>query len=239
MSRIIQKTAAFLLTAALLLTALRFQIIAAGNGKKDVQYTVEQVVELLGKIDSLQEMQDKRKTEYAASQRAITNANYGSNNFSEEALEEHEAKAAAYENYVSEMFALRAEAKEAYDSLSIGEQSQIPAELSGKLDPYDSLDTYFNRKAYSVLVPDSDDSPYKYQLIGAYECSNHGCGEIPASMALIDATDGSILNEEGKWVPDRLYSYGECNYDIVYCSDAHPSPSTTNLYRRINLEDST
>ena len=201
--------------------------------------TVDEVIELLSQIDSLQEMQDKRKTEFAASQRAISSADYASNNFNEEALAEHEEMAAAYEAYVAGMFVMRAEAKAAYDALTPEEQAEIPEELAAKLEPYDKLDTYFNQRAYSVLTPESADSPYIYQLIGAYECSHHGCGEIPASMAIIDVTDPTILNEDGNWVPDKLYEYGDCNYDIVYCSDAHPSPSTTSLYKRINLEDST
>ena len=233
-----RRTAALLLAAALLLTVLHLTAVADGSGV-EVQYTVGQVTELLGKIDTLQEMQDKRKTEFAASKRAVTSANFASNAFDEEALAEHETLAAAYEEYLDGMFALRAEAKAAYDSLSPEQQAEIPEALSGKLVPYDRLDTPLNPKEYSVLVPESEDSPYKYQLIGAYECSNHGCGEIPATMALIDTTDASAVNGDGKWAPDRLYVYGECNYDIVYCSDAHPSPSTTNLYKRINLEDST
>ncbi|MBR5006612.1 MAG: Cys-Gln thioester bond-forming surface protein, partial [Clostridia bacterium] len=235
----IRRTTSLLIAVFMLFAALQFPVSAVDGGGETPVYTVDQVTEMLEQIDSLQEMQDKRKTEFAASKRAVTNANFAANVFDEEALEEHEALAAAYEEYVEGMFAKRAEAKAAYDSLTPEQQAEIPAELSGKLDPYDKLDTVFNQRAYTILEPESEDSPYIYQLIGAYECSNHGCGEIPASMALIDTTDESIRNEEGKWVPDKLYEYGECNYDIVYCSDAHPSPSTTNLYKRINLEDST
>ena len=234
-----RRITSLLIAVFILLAELHFPVSSADGDTETPVYTVEQVTELLEQIDSLQEMQDKRKTDFAATKRALTAATFGDNLFDGEALAEHEACAAAYEGYVERMFAKRAEAKAAYDSLTPEQQAEIPEELSGKLDPYDRLDTYFNQRAYDILVPESEDSPYIYQLIGAYECSNHGCGEIPASMALIDTTDGSIRNEDGQWVPDRLYEYGECNYDIVYCSDAHPSPSTTNLYKRINLEDST
>ena len=239
MTDILKRTASLLIATFMLFTVLHFPIIAEDGDDESPEFTVEQVTQLLEQIDSLQEMQDKRKTEFAATKRAITSANFASNIFDEEALEEHELLAAAYEAYVADMFAKRAEAKAAYDSLTPEQQAEIPAELSGKLDPYDQLDTVFNQRAYNILEPESENSPYIYQLIGAYECSNHGCGEIPATMALINVTDESIRNENGQWVPDKLYEYGECNYDIVYCSDAHPSPSTTNLYKRINLEDST
>ncbi|MBR0158324.1 MAG: Cys-Gln thioester bond-forming surface protein, partial [Clostridia bacterium] len=239
MTNLLKRITALFVCVLILFTAVHFPVLAVGDGEETPSYTVEQVIDLLEQIDSLQEMQDKRKTEFAATKRAITSANFATNDFDEEALAEHQALAAAYEAYIDNMFELRARAKAAYDSLDAAEQAQIPAELSGKLDPYDQLDTYFNQRAYNILVPESENSPYIYQLIGAYECSNHGCGEIPASMALINTTDESIRNENGQWVPDRLYEYGKCNYDIVYCSDAHPSPSTTNLYKRINLEDST
>ena len=235
----ISRITSLLIAVLMLFSGVLFSVSAVDGGTETPVYTVEQVIELLEQIDSLQVMQDKRKTEFAAAKRALTAATFADNLFDAEALAGHEACAAAYEEYVDRMFAKRAEAKAAYDSLTPGQQAEIPEELSGKLVPYDKLDTYFNQRAYNILVPESEDSPYIYQLIGAYECSNHGCGEIPASMALIDTTDGSIRNEDGQWVPDKLYEYGECNYDIVYCSDAHPSPSTTNLYRRINLEDST
>ncbi len=235
----IRRITSLLIAVFMLFAAVHFPVSAVDGGTETPVYTVEQVIELLEQIDSLQEMQDKRKTEFAATKRALTNATFADNLFDEEVLAEHEACAAAYEEYVDGMFAKRAEAKAAYDSLTAEQQAEIPEELSGKLVPYDKLDTVFNQRAYNILVPENEDSPYIYQLIGAYECSNHGCGEIPASMALIDTTDESIRNENGQWVPDKLYEYGECNYDIVYCSDAHPSPSTTNLYKRINLEDST
>ncbi|MBQ3894057.1 MAG: Cys-Gln thioester bond-forming surface protein, partial [Clostridia bacterium] len=235
----IRRITSLLIAVFMLFAAVHFPVSAVDGGTETPVYTVEQVIELLEQIDSLQEMQDKRKTEFAATKRALTSATFADNLFDEEVLAEHEACAAAYEEYVDGMFAKRAEAKAAYDSLTAEQQAEIPEELSGKLVPYDKLDTVFNQRAYNILVPESEDSPYIYQLIGAYECSNHGCGEIPASMALIDTTDESIRNENGQWVPDKLYEYGECNYDIVYCSDAHPSPSTTNLYKRINLEDST
>ena len=131
MKEFIKRIVSLFVAALMLFTMLQFPIIAEDGDGETPEYTVEQVIQLLEQIDSLQEMQDKRKTEFAATKRAITSANFASNIFDEEALEEHELLAAAYEAYVADMFEKRAEAKAAYDSLTPDQQAEISADLSG------------------------------------------------------------------------------------------------------------
>ncbi|MBO4362938.1 MAG: hypothetical protein J5912_00990, partial [Clostridia bacterium] len=91
----IRRITSLLIAVFMLFAALQFPVSAVDGGGETPVYTVDQVTELLELIDSLQEMQDKRKTEFAATKRAVTNANFAANVFDEEALEEHEALAAA------------------------------------------------------------------------------------------------------------------------------------------------
>ena len=69
----------------------------------------------------------KKQWKFAATKRAITSANFATNDFDEEALAEHQALAAAYEAYIDNMFELRAQAKAAYDSLAASEAFVINA----------------------------------------------------------------------------------------------------------------
>lgn len=127
MANLLKRITSLFVCVLILFTAVHFPVLAVGDDEETPSYTVEQVIDLLEQIDSLQEMQDKRKTEFAATKRAITSANFATNDFDEEALAEHQALAAAYEAYIDNMFELRAQAKAAYDSLDAAEAFVINA----------------------------------------------------------------------------------------------------------------
>ena len=85
---------------------------------------------------------------------------------------------------------------------------------------------------------------YNYMLFGDipnyyyYETSNHtvkkevtGGGAVHV-LALIDTA-----TYNGEWTPKGIYSYGDSNYDIVYCCDAETGSEAGDYYKRLNLED--
>ena len=86
---------------------------------------------------------------------------------------------------------------------------------------------------------------YTYMLFGDipnfyyYETSNHTLlkevtkGGAVHLIALVD-TKANI----GEWTPNGVYSFGESNYDVVYCCDAATGSEAGDYYKRLNLEDS-
>lgn len=223
-------TAAFL--AALLIICLFVPSAMAAEIDED---EVSAVVAQLEAVDTLSEMQEKRK-EFGVSA-GYEDAN--ENGASPEIIAEHEAARAGYEEYISKMFAARLAAKTAYEALSAEEKAMISEELVSKLD--DELPTVFKPDASYPITP--SDNEYTYELIfsnskhpyHAYELSSHivRSNDMPSTMVLVD-----VSGDATTWSPDGLYSYGESNYEVVYCCDAVMMPKNKAHYKRVNLEDS-
>ena len=117
-----------LLAGSLFLAAGR--VLAEAPSQDD---PVADVTDLLNQIDSLQEMQDKR-AQYTVS--AVYDA------ADPATVAEHENVRAAYAEYLAGMNVLRAEAQEAYDSLSDEQKNELDPELVAKLTAVP--DTVFN-----------------------------------------------------------------------------------------------
>ena len=69
MTNLLKRITSLFVCVLILFTAVHFPVLAVGDGEETPSYTVEQVIDLLEQIDSLQERQDKRKTEFAATKR--------------------------------------------------------------------------------------------------------------------------------------------------------------------------
>ncbi|MCR4723249.1 MAG: Cys-Gln thioester bond-forming surface protein [Eubacteriales bacterium] len=193
---------------------------------------VAAVNDLLRGIDSLQEMQDKRKD-------FTVSARYNAQD--EATVTEHEQVQAAYADYVEDMFAKRATAQQAYDSLG-DLQSQVDPDLLKKLT--DELDTPFSDEYYPLtpstneytyeivnISPQSGNSP-TYRL--AYELSMHATQDkdMPCLLILADVSgDATRIQLNGE------YSYGQNNYELTYCCDEREPTEYGIHYKRINLED--
>ena len=73
---------------------------------------------------------------------------------------------------------------------------------------------------------------------GAYEMSNHMVSangtnhDIPQTLMMVDAS------KDYTWSPSGLYSFGESNYEVLYCCDAETGYENGIYYKRKNLEDS-
>lgn len=76
-----------------------------------------------------------------------------------------------------------------------------------------------------------------------YEASNHtvtvnngGNGlAMPYLFVMLDTTEEYPNNT---WSPNGLYSYGESNYEVLYCCDVETGYEDGVYYKRLNLEDS-
>ncbi len=189
--------------------------------------TVSQVEEMLKGIDTLQQMQNKRNSYSASGHYDITTTNSS-------VIAKHEAARAGYESYVSEMFAKRAAAQQAYDALSDAEKAQLDSSLIAKLS--NELPTVFETGEHSV-TPRYDEYSFEAVKVGlgfGYEVSNHMVsGDIPQTFILVDTSDGATT-----WSPSGRYVYGESNYDVTYCCDIETPIKYGSYYKRINLEDS-
>ena len=214
------KVIAFMLVMILSVTTL-IPAVAVDNP------TVEDVKVMLQGIDTLQQMQDKR-SKYTAS------GNYDLNGGSANVIVKHETARAGYENYLSDMFAKRVEAQEAYDALSDAEKSHIDSSLVAKLS--NELPTSVMTGEFSVTPRDDE---YSFEAVDAafgfaYEVGNYMIsGSIPQTFVLVDTADGSTT-----WSPDGKYVYGESNYIVAYCCDKETGLEYGTDYKRINLEDS-
>ena len=200
--------------------------IAAAAEVTDPQ--VQQVITQLEAIDTLQQIQDNRNNY------KVNTGHYDTGTTDPAVAEDHEAVRAAYEAYVSEMFAKRTAAQNAYNALTDSQKQQIPQELVDKLS--NSLPTVFN--AQTLPVTPSDDE-YQFEAVrgGAgygYEVSNYMVsGEIPQTFILVDTSDGKT-----SWTPDGFYVPGQSNYEVLYCCDVETPMAYTTDYKRVNLEDS-
>lgn len=189
------------------------------------EYSVDEVIALIENIDSLQEMQDKRKT-------FTVTKHYNENVPS--IVASHNAARQGYESYVAQMFASREAAQTAYDSLTEEEKAQIDPSLTAKLD--NNLDTVLSTKTYPVTEADDE---YIYEIISpkfmAYEVSSSyiRTGDVAGTLILVDTTKTG-----DSWTPDGKYSYGESNYELTYCCDLLTLPQNGTHYKRTNLENS-
>ncbi len=191
---------------------------------------VAQVAEMLEKIDTLQQMQNKRNTFTVSSKYN----HYDINTTNAAVIAAHEKAKTGYESYVADMFSKRAAAKQAYDALSEQQKAQLDHELVAKLS--NKLPNFFKSGTYSV-TPRDDEYPFEAVKIDAgfgYEVSNHMVsGDIPQTFVLVDTSDGATT-----WSPDGLYSCGESNFEVAYCCDKKTGLNYGTYYKRINLEDS-
>lgn len=189
---------------------------------------VQQVITQLEAIDTLQQIQDNRSL-YTTS-----TSHYDVNTTDPSVSADHEAKRAAYETYVNEMFAARLAAQQAYDALSESQKAQIPQQLVAKLD--NSLSTVFHSNTFPV-TPSNDE--YCFESVNGgtgygYEVSNYMVsGEIPQTFILVDTSDGKT-----SWTPNGLYEFGRSNYEVLYCCDVETPMVYGTDYKRVNLEDS-
>lgn len=190
--------------------------------------TVESVTAQLEAIDTLQQMQDNR-SKYTAS------GNYDITTTDPATIDSHLKAHEGYESYISDMFAARLAAKNAYEALSPEDQAQIDPALVAKLD--EELPTSFSNITAPV-TPADDEYIYevvKYSKGFGYEIGNHAVGgEIPQTFVMVDTSDGKT-----SWTPDGPYVYGESNYDVTYCCDYDMMVQWGTDYKRVNLEDST
>ena len=72
----------------------------------------------------------------------------------------------------------------------------------------------------------------------AYEMSNHMVSvnggknnDIPQTLIMVDAS------KDYTWTPDGVYSFGQSNYEVLYCCDAETGYAGGVHYKRMNLED--
>ncbi|MBQ6264218.1 MAG: Cys-Gln thioester bond-forming surface protein [Clostridia bacterium] len=187
---------------------------------------VDEVIAQLQAIDTLAQMQSK-KSQFTVS------GNYNADD--PDSVREHLDAVNGYRNYVIEMLAQRAAAKQAYELLSDSGKEQIPAELTEKLS--DTLDTVFRYNSYPVTQRFDE---YCYEVIFprnlVYELSSHFSPgiDMPATIILTNTAElgGS------SWTPDGPYSYGTNNYDLTYCCDLEVMPVNGTHYKIGNLEDS-
>ena len=194
----------------------------------DTESTVESVTAQLQNIDTLAQMQNKRDTFKAS-------GHYDKTTTAQQYIDSHVAAQTGYKTYLTNMFAARLAAQQAYDSLTPEEQAQIDPALVAKLD--NNLPNKILEGSYSVTPRDDE---YKYEVVGGplgfgYEVSTHMVArEIPQTFMLVDTSNG-----ESEWEPNGLYVLGESNYEVAYCCDYHTPLEWGSDYRRLNLEDST
>ncbi len=187
--------------------------------------TVEEVISQLEKIDTLQQMQNKRNTFTVSKHYNASNASI---------VASHEKAKTGYETYLSEMFAARKAAQEAFESLSEEEKAEIPEDLKNKLD--NTLDTTYN---YGTFPVNKSEDEYCFQIVSpnfmVYEVSSAfiKTGDVAGTFVVIDAK-----NSGDTFTLDTPYSYGKNNYELAYCCDLAIIPVNGTHYKRTNLENS-
>ena len=106
-----------------------------------------------------------------------------------------------------------------------------------------SVDVTEGENGYTFLSVNK----YEEQKASYYEASNHiitapdndNWNAIPYLFIMLDSTK-EYKNIEGSniWQPDGLYSYGQSNYEVLYCCDVLTGYEDGIYYKRVNLEDS-
>lgn len=224
MKRLTRKIAWILLTA--IVTSSILSVPARAEEITDEKVT--DVITQLESIDTLQEMQEKRK-EYK-----VKNNHFDSTTTNSAIAEEHLKVRAEYEEYVSKMFSARLAAQQSYDALSADQKALIPEALVEKLN--NELPTTVRMTGGNVTPADDE---YTFEAVNGgagygYEISNHMVsGDIPQTFILVDTADGKT-----SWTPSGKFVYGQSNYEVTYCCDVETSLEYGNDYKRVNLEDS-
>lgn len=98
---------------------------------------------------------------------------------------------------------------------------------------------YTFRTVY-IYEKKGDDYYYSHPELfrhATYEMSNHRIimDDIKTETSLFALADAST---DYKWTPNGPYSYGESNYEALYCCDIDTSIVNNAYYKRVNLEDS-
>ena len=215
-------TAALFLAA--LLAACQLSVIAFAADTGDPE--VDAVIAKLEAIDTLQAVRDK-KNSYTAS------GHYDKSTTNTTVINRHLKARQNYDAYATPMLAERAAAQMAYDALSDEQKAMIAPELVQKLAG--ELPTLFRQETYAI-TPATDEytlEAVKGGLGYGYEVANYMVSsEIPQTFVLVDTT-----GDETSWTPNGLYSPGESNYEVAYCSDVMTPLNYTTDYKRVNLED--
>lgn len=216
-----KKVLSFIMVLILMFTAVLPCVYA------EDEVTVSQVEEMLKGIDTLQQMQNKRSSYTASGHYDITTTNAS-------IITKHNNARAGYESYVSDMFAKRAAAQQAYDTLSDEQKAQVNPTLAAKLS--NELSTVLMTGECAV-TPADDEYIFEAVSLGAgfgYEVSNHMIsGDIPQTFFLVDTSNGATT-----WSPNGKYTYGENNYILTYCCDVETPIDYGTDYKQVNLEDS-
>ncbi|MBR5453827.1 MAG: hypothetical protein IKV54_07090, partial [Clostridia bacterium] len=147
--------------------------------------TVASVTAQLEAIDTLQEMQNKRDL-------YTTTKHYDKTTADQNIINNHLEKRTAYETYLTNMFAARLAAQNAYDSLTAEQQAQIDPALVAKLD--NNLPTTLLTETFSVTPRDDE---YVFEAVKGstvglgYEISTHMVAKtIPQTFIIVDTSDG-------------------------------------------------
>lgn len=224
MKKIITKLTAIIVVTILLL-GLSVPILAVDD--TDVQA----VISMLESIDTLQQMQDNRDLYAFEANQYHCDVLYQP----VARLTKHMTQRNTYESYLTNMFASRAAALQAYNSLTAEQQAQIDPALVAKLD--NNLDTVFHTPTLSVTPRDDEyvfENPLGFGPM-SYEVSTYMVArQIPQTFILVNTMDGKT-----EWTPNGRYEQGKSNYEALYCCDIGRGIEWNVDYRRINLEDST
>lgn len=103
-----------------------------------------------------------------------------------------------------------------------------------------SSETVFNKDNITREIASGTDG-YTFMSVyqPCYEMSNHMVSanggvnnSIPQTLILVEA------DEDYLWSPDGKYSFGQSNYEILYCCDEETGYNGGVYYKRLNLEDS-
>ena len=174
--------------AGMLLTLLLAVSALPVTAAAEEDAAVAAVIAQLEAIDTLQEMQAKRYTY------TVKNNHYDTGTTDQAIADEHLAARTGYETYVSEMFAARLAAQQAYDALSDAQKAQIDPTLAAKLST--ELDTLLRIESASV-TPATNEYTFEAVKCGTgygYEVSHHMVsGNIPQTFVLVNAADGFPL----------------------------------------------
>jgi len=80
-----------------------------------------------------------------------------------------------------------------------------------------------------------------------YDSSKFRCSSYEQSPHMVKIGEGwdhpslwilADASEKNTWRPNGLYSYGNSNYDVLYCCDLETAIEDGTYYKRVNLEDS-
>ena len=176
-------------------------------------YDAEGVVKLFEKVEPLESIQTKR-SEYT--------------------------DAESWNKYVKESFEAQSLAIKAYESLSEEDKAIVKEtigeeQLSKLMDT--ELDTVFNRVAFTVTKGTAD---YHYQAAfysnRAYEIGTHisygESGGHPMTVAVVDTNKIT-----GSWAPSDVFTFGESEFDVLYCCEADKPVKHKTFYKKVNIED--